>query len=136
MIWKSKTIAQVCKSVKAAETRSLDKAVDDGVYCARTIHEIYKGRCGDSQIPVTCVTDSQSLIDSINSTKKVDEKLMRPLIMWFQQAMEAQYITELRWCDTKVCVADMLTKAGSSLTDTVREKVQTGRMIDLTETFK
>ena len=56
--------------------------------------------------------------------------------MWFQQAIEAGYVTDLRWCDTKVCLAYMLTKAGSPLTDTVREIVQTGKMIDLNQTFK
>ena len=80
LMWKSKTIAQVCQSLKAAETRSLSKTVYDAVPCSRAVHEIHTGERGEKQIPVTCVTDSQSLLDSISSTKQIDEKLLRPQI--------------------------------------------------------
>ena len=39
LLWKSKTIQQVCKSVKTAETRSLERGVEDGIYLARIIKE-------------------------------------------------------------------------------------------------
>ena len=32
LTWKSKTIQQVCKSVKSAETRSLERGLEDGIY--------------------------------------------------------------------------------------------------------
>ena len=69
LLWKSKTIPTVCKSAKAAETRAADKALDDSIFCARTICEIYTGCRGKNQIPVTILTDSKSLLDSVDSTK-------------------------------------------------------------------
>ena len=39
--WKTKKIARVCRSVKGAETRALEDALDDGVNTARLIDEIY-----------------------------------------------------------------------------------------------
>ena len=40
LAWKSKTIQQVCKSVKTAETRSLERGMEDSIYLARMLKEI------------------------------------------------------------------------------------------------
>ena len=40
LLWKSKTIQTVCKSVKTAETRALDKTWEDAIYLARSVWEI------------------------------------------------------------------------------------------------
>ena len=50
IVWKAKTIPTVCKTVKDAETRAPDKCVEDSIYIARFIKEIYSGERGDSQI--------------------------------------------------------------------------------------
>ena len=71
------------------------------------------------------MTFSQPLVDSVNSSRQVENKLLRPIIS-----------LSLRWCDTKVCVADMLTKKGSSLTGTAMKILQTGNMIDLSQRGK
>ena len=42
--WKTKKIARVCRSVKSAETRALEEAVDDAVNTARLVKEIYSGK--------------------------------------------------------------------------------------------
>jgi hypothetical protein len=39
--WKTKKISRVCRSVKSAETRALEEAIDDGVNIARLVSEIY-----------------------------------------------------------------------------------------------
>ena len=41
LVWKSKTIQQVCKSVKTAETISLERGIEDSIYLAKIIQEIY-----------------------------------------------------------------------------------------------
>ena len=40
--------------IKAAETRAADKVI--GVYCARTICNVFTGLRGENQIPVTALT--------------------------------------------------------------------------------
>ena len=131
ILWKSKTIQTVCKSAKTAETRALDKTLEDAIYLARCVHEIYTGERGEKQIPVDAVTDSQSLLDSIESTKQVEEKLMRPVIKWIKQVMDSGAVSTIRWCDTCVCVSDAFTKPGSKLNQTLNEIFATGQMIDL-----
>ena len=136
LLWKSKTIQTVCKSAKTAETRACDKVMEDGIYLARCVHEIYTGERGTGQIPVQVVTDSQSLLDSLESTKQVEEKLMRPVIKWMKQMLDSKAISNVRWCDTCVCVSDAFTKPGSKLNQTLLEIFKTGKMIDLSYSTK
>ena len=71
--WKSKTIQQVCKSVNTAETRSLELGLEDCIFISRMFHEICSGKIG-GQVDVSMKIDSKTLLDSINSTKQVEEK--------------------------------------------------------------
>ena len=85
---------------------------------------------------MTMITDSRSLIESIKSTKQVTEKLVRPLIKWAKEMIDSNNIQEVRWCGTRVCLADALTKPGSNTTEDLFEVCESGRMIDLKETDK
>ena len=40
-------------------------------------------------------------------------------------------VNDIKWCDTKVCVADILTKKSAPLTKTVMQILETNKMIDL-----
>ena len=78
--WKSKTIPQVCKSAKAAETRALDMCCDDAIFVARIVNEVYTGQKGNKQIDLTVKCDNKGVKESLESTHQIEEKLMRPLI--------------------------------------------------------
>ena len=137
IVWKAKTIPTVCKTVKDAETRAADKCVEDAIYIARCVKEIYSGVRGQDQIKVDICTDSQSLIDSIDSTRQIDSKLLRPIVKFMKQMLDSQMVNTMRWVDTNVCVADILTKPGRGLlTNQVMEIMRTGNMIDLNWTNK
>ena len=41
LAWKTKKIPRICRSVKAAETRSLDDGLDDAIHIARILRESY-----------------------------------------------------------------------------------------------
>ena len=101
MIWKSKTIQQVCKSVKTAERRSLEKGLEDAIYLARMLKEIYTGKMGDQHIPVEAKTDSKTLYDTLKSTKQVEEKSIRHLVAWFKQQIEENVIQKVTWVQNK-----------------------------------
>ena len=62
LLWKSKTIQNVCKSAKSAETRSLEKGLEDSIYLAKIVHEIYTGKVNYGQIPVEANIDSKTLM--------------------------------------------------------------------------
>ena len=130
LLWKANTIPTVCKSVKAVETRAADKTVDDAVYIARTVHEIFTGERGEAQLPVDVLTDSQSMIYSINSTRQIEDKLLRPFIKYMKQCLDSRMINQFRWCETTVCLADIFTKSSAPLIDVVLKIVETNQMID------
>ena len=64
LAWKSKTIQQICKSVKTAETQCLELGMEYSIYMARIFSEIYTGMLG-GQITVQMKIDSKTLKDSI-----------------------------------------------------------------------
>ena len=64
IIWKSKTIQQVCKSVKSAETRSLERGMEDAIYLARMVEEVHTGIVSENQIPVEMKFYSKTLHDT------------------------------------------------------------------------
>ena len=111
LAWKSKTIQQVCKSVKSAETRSLDLGMEDGIFQAQMFNEAMTGKAG-GQIPVQMKIDSKTLYDSLKSTKQVEEKTIRHLIAWQKQQIEAKTIEKVDWVCSEEQIADVFTKKG------------------------
>ena len=78
--WTTKKISRVCRSVKSAETRALEEAIDDVVNVASLIVEVYTGQVNlknPEQIPVEAFTDSKSLCESLHNTRQCLEKLLR-----------------------------------------------------------
>ena len=111
--WKTKKIARVCRSVKGAETRALEEAVDDAVNTARLIKEIYTGKVNlknPEQIPVEAFTDSKSLWENIHNTRQCDEKLLRNSIAGIKELVELQMLKNVHWVPTGEQLADCMTK--------------------------
>ena len=129
LLWKSKTIQQVCKSVKTAETRSLERGMEDSIYLARILKEIYSGIVSTAQIPVIVNIDSKTLLDSLNSSKQIDEKTVRHLIAWIkQQKDEEKTIENIKWVSSAEQVADVFTKKNAK-TDVILTVVTEGNLM-------
>ena len=132
--WKSKTIAQVCKSAKSAETRSLDLCADDAIFLARAINEIYTGNKGRRQLKVTIKCDNKGVRDSLNSTHQVEEKMMRPIIENIKNMLTRKEIDRVDWVESKSCHADILTKKGPACVEQVLDIFRTGLNFNYTYT--
>ena len=77
-------------------------------------------------------TDSKSLIESLQSSKQIEDKLLRPTIKWLKQMLDAKMVESIKWVDTKQCLADVLTKSGNDrLMSTLMDVMKSGEMIDL-----
>ena len=127
--WKSKTIQQVCKSVKTAETRSLERGLEDSIYLARMFREVYSGKVCELQIPVEVKIDSKTLFDSIYSTKQVDEKTIRHLIAWIKEQIEEKKVEKIEWVCSEEMLADVFTKANVK-TEHILNVLKTGVLKD------
>ena len=111
--WKTKKIGRVCRSVKSAETRALEEAIDDVVNIARLVDEIYTGKINlkePGQIPVEAFTDSKSLWESLHNTRQCEEKLLRNSISGIYELMELKMVKEVNWVPTQKQLADCMTK--------------------------
>ena len=129
LAWKSKTIQQVCKSVKTAETRSLEKGMEDSIYLARIIKEIYSGLVSTNQIPIEINIDSKTLLDSLNSSRQVEEKTVRHLIAWIkQQKDEDKTVEKINWVSSAEQIADVFTKKNAK-TEVILTVVTEGNLM-------
>merc|ERR1719319_1460306 len=124
--WKCKTIPQACTSAKAAETRAAYMSCDDTVGLARAVMELYTGKRGEKQIETTIKCESQSLKDTLFSTKQIEEKILRPTILAMKQLLSRKQIGRFDWVDSRDCLADIFTKKGAEGTNRLLEIVRSG----------
>ena len=118
LMWKSKTIKQVCHAAKDAETRNLVKLVDDSKYAADQIKILLFGDQKElCSIPVKLFTDSKTTLDSIASTKQIVTKLLRNSIQEFKDRLFDGEVESYSWLETHEMIADMLTKEMKSNED-------------------
>ena len=119
----------MCKSVKTAETRSLDVGIEDSLYLARTVYEIYNGRSGKEpgQISVTLKIDSKTLSDTLKSTKQVEEKTVRHIVAWIKQQIKENKVKSVDWVCSEEQLADVLIKTGVK-TDPILKTLKVGRI--------
>ena len=110
LFWKSKQITRVCKSSKDAETRAGGKCVEDSVYMAQRIEEVLFGDI-EKRIKVEIHTDSEPLIESIRSTKRVENKALCKEIGAMKEALLLEEVCSFSYIQTKKNPADKLTKA-------------------------
>ena len=95
----------------------MENGLDEAVYYARMIKEIYDGKVNlknPEQIVVEAVTDNKSLWESIHNTRQCDEKLLRNSIALIKEMMERSEVKQIDWVDTKGMLADSLTKMGGN----------------------
>ena len=60
--------------------------------------------------PIECFTDSASLVESIRSTKQVDEGSMRLHVERIKDHLQSQNVEKVIWIPTDKMLADPLTK--------------------------
>ena len=111
--WKTKKITRICRSVKGAETRSLENGLDEAIHFSRMIREIYDGVVNlkqPRQIEVVALTDNKGLWENLNNTRQCDEKLLRNSVALIKEMIEKKEVKEVEWVETSGMLADVLTK--------------------------
>ena len=83
-------------------------ASDELVYYSQLMLQVF-----GKKLPIYIFTDSKSLKDSIYSTTLVKEESLRICIANIKQWVEDKTVSALRWVDTKIQIADVLTKANA-----------------------
>ena len=111
LTWQSKKVRRVVKSTLAAETLSLLDAAEAGIYMANLIGEILNLNC----LPlVKCYVDNKSLVDSLYSTKQVDDKHLRINLAVLGDMLERGELSSVTWVQSARQLANVFTKRGAS----------------------
>ena len=125
LFWKSRQIKNVCHSAKEAETRNIMKLVDSSVYLGEQLSALLFGDATYT-IPLHIYTDSKPLLDTIASTKQVEQRLLRNTVTDLKLKLESRMVTGYSWVDTKSMTADVLTKEGvyfENILEVIRENM-------------
>ena len=110
--WKSSVIDKVAEDIKTTETLALEKALDDAIHISNLLTEVYTGEPTTNDLPIIANVDSNSLLESIYSTKKVKRKTMRVVVSSIQQHLQNKILTEVYHVKSKDNIADVFTKTG------------------------
>jgi hypothetical protein len=108
--WQSRKVRRVVKSTLAAETLALLDAAESGIFVANMLSELLN--IGSSRPTVKCFVDNKSLVESLHSTKNVDDKHLRINIAVLRDMIEKRDIT-VSWVQSAKQLANALTKRGA-----------------------
>ena len=106
--WRAGKVKRVVKSTLAAEALALSEGVGEAVYLQRMINELLM-----FSPPIIAHVDSKGLVDQLNSTKLVYERMLRIDIGIIKEMLERKQIEVVRWCSSDEQLADVLTKRGA-----------------------
>ena len=87
----------------AAETLALSEAAEQGFYIRVILTEL----------PINVITDNQSLLNLIKSTKTVDDKRLLIDLSCIREKLVNLELHNVLWVDTKRQFVDCLTKIGA-----------------------
>ena len=125
--WQSHKLKQIVKSTLAAETM----ACLDGIDRVFILEKILKELTG-SQIPETALVDNKSLIESVKSTKTVQEKRLRVDIGSLKQLTSDQNDPLImKWIPSYLQLADILTKQRANCGKNLQNLVRNGQFMFL-----
>ena len=116
IFWQSRKIDRVVNSTLAAETMALVEGAGTAVYMAGIIKELIR----NVNIRILCYTDNKSLVESLYSSKQVNDRRLRLDVNVIENMLARGEISRVIWVNSKDQLADCLTKRGVC-TDNLKE---------------
>ena len=114
--WQSKKLKRVTKSPLASETSALGEAADAGFLVASLMKEVFGLM---SLPPIQCVTDSNSLVQHLHTTRLSDDRRLRVDMSRLREMVQHKEIS-VTWCPGKQQLSDGLTKSTASTSALLR----------------
>ena len=102
----------VVKSTLAAECLALEEAGETSFWIQYLLTELL--RCEHKEIPIECVTDNQSLLETVYSMKNIQDKRLKADIAILRNMLSAGEITKVKWIKSSLRLSNCLTKSGAS----------------------
>ena len=98
--WRSHKINRVVRSTLGAETLALAEAAEQGFYIRAILTELL-GLHDKKCLPINAITDNQLLLNSIKSTKTVDDMGLLIDISCIKEKLVNSELHNVLWVDTK-----------------------------------
>ena len=108
--WQSRKLRRVVKSTLAAETLALLDCAEAAVFISSVLYELTK-----CKLPVKCYVDNKSLVESLGSSKLVDDRRLRIDMAVLKDMISKKEISLVSWIPTMHQLANALTKRGASV---------------------
>ena len=99
IFWKAKTVQRVCHSSKDAGTLNISRMVDNAVFAVRHLEMLLFGNY-EKRIDVKLFTDSESMLESMASSRQVDRKTLRMTVKDLKDRLHEGDITSYAWLPT------------------------------------
>ena len=109
LFWQSKKLRRVVKSTLSAETMALMGGSEHCFLLKSIIKEIL-----NVDLLITVLTDSESLTDSLATSKTLEDKRLKVDICVVRDYLKKGEIHQVCWVPTDKQLADSLTKAGAN----------------------
>ena len=110
LAWRSNKIRRIARSTLAAEALAFIEGLDMAFYLKKLLTETL-----GIDLPLLCLTDNKSLVESIYSTKSVTDKRLRIDISYIRSALNEDAKSCVKWISTEEQLADSLTKNMNSV---------------------
>ena len=107
--WRGCKIKRVVKSTQAAETLAFQEGIEAVIVIMQVIAELLPNKT----LKILAKTDKKGLVESLNSTKQVTERVLRINIASIKQFVEEHNIG-VQWIPADFMLADCMTKRGAS----------------------
>ena len=108
LYWRSKKLERKVKSTIAAENLALNEGAERSIYLAHILKQLVD----DIRIKIRCYTDKKSLVESLASTKKMDDLMLSIDTLILREYLERGVIESVEWIRGDQQLADPLTKIG------------------------
>ena len=90
--WQSRKLKRMVKSTLAAETLALLDCAEAAVFLSSVMFELAEHR-----VPIKCYVDNKSLVESLHSSRLVDDKRLRIDMAVLKNMMDQNEITSVSW---------------------------------------
>ena len=110
--WAATKIKRVVRSSLAAEMLSLQDGLEDAIYIRKIVSTLLNQR--EVAIPITAYVDNKSVVQSLMSTKLVEDKRLRVDIAAIKQSLCRNEIKDISWISGEDQLANCMTKRGAS----------------------
>ena len=104
--WQSRKIRRVVKSTLAAECLALEKAAETCFLIRSLLTELF--RFEHKEIPIKCVTDNQSRLETVYSTENIQDKRMKVNIAILRNMLSTGEITKVKWIKSSLQLSNQI----------------------------